>query len=220
MALWKDFKIACPFCRTIKKVNSPKDIPCTNYAIIKLQERVRENGRLKKIKEKYEKEDPLMFQNIQEEIGELILSKVTDDEIVYSKKKTPEELLREKVEKLKVKPIEEKYVFTTDSYINYLLYPHIADTKLKFMTKKLSLCTHKYSCFERCSRVLFKVFGTYRLAKLSYNYFLPQEDNDSTDTIFDIGGLCLLVLTTAFLMDSCVSSLMFNYKDKKRLAQL
>ncbi|CAI2376441.1 unnamed protein product [Moneuplotes crassus] len=223
MAMWKNFKITCPLCRTVMKIDSPKDIPCTNYSLYILSDHIKGKEKLKMMQEKYQAEDPLMFYNVKEQIGDLQLTKITDEELVYVKKNNEEEIRRERVDKLKVKPVKDCYVFTTDSYLSQFLYPHIARTRFRFLTKKLSLCTHKYSCFERCVRICVKTFGGYSLYKIIrfWGHEAKEGEDPPNESIFDLYGLILLLLTGVYLYDSCMHSLIFNYKDrKKRLGQL
>ena len=61
-----------------------------------------------------------------------------------------------------------------------------------FFVNKMSLCTHKYSCFERSGRILVKVFGSYSFYKI-IKYWRKDEGTEESgevnDSMLDLIGL-------------------------------
>lgn len=91
MQLWKNFKITCPICRTVKKIYSPNDIPCTNHNLIKLYKLTKDKHKIKDMSEKYLETDYALSKlaDIKESIDDLKLIKISGSQLIYAKKAEP-----------------------------------------------------------------------------------------------------------------------------------
>lgn len=174
--MWKIGKIVCPICQSECTVGGMKDLPKTNYSLLKLHQMLKHESDRKNVLDRYKVdnvEDFLKINDIRRQTNSNNLLKI--DEVVH-REHHPKLLKLHRVYGNEVvyredggilensQSVLKRYSFNKDSILrSYLGYvetsPSIA------LLRKFDACKHKYPCSENFLRNLAKttvVYGFFR----------------------------------------------------------
>lgn len=167
----KNTFITCPICREITKITKNKDLP-TNYSLLAIIERLKENNETKNILEKYKFFNDKNFKNITEKIIRnsepkvLNLKKIVNDDFIY-------------LEEIKncqnysifstIPRRNNRYNFNRNSLFAYFFNEYSATL---FPFRKASKCEHSFSCMEHLLKKIFKYTCIAFLLKYPFKYIL------------------------------------------------
>ena len=163
--------ITCPICREKTKLMKKDRIP-TNYSLIELLEKNKDNLSCKNILEKFKYFDEKDYKNLNctikriSEPKKLILKKIQNDDFIYV-----EEIENSQNFSLfsNLQKRNKRYNFNKKSIFSFF-YNEYSNSISVY--RKSSLCKHEFSCFEKILRNIFS-FGCFSiLIKYPFNYFL------------------------------------------------
>ncbi|CDW91203.1 UNKNOWN [Stylonychia lemnae] len=166
LQLWESSIINCPLCRQKAKVNNAKDLPQTNFALLRVHTLMKEERKAKGLIEKYRVINPKGYLEIEETINrvsgnpnQLQLYGIYDDgELIYK------EAIPERSEMRRIFG-QRKYCFNKYSFLqNYFFMTE--QTRFLIFFRKFTFCRHKFSCFENIMRTFYKTVGFYLMFRI------------------------------------------------------
>jgi len=157
MRLWSHGIIVCPECRIASRIQNVKDMPQTNYALMKIHVQIDENKNAKTLIEKYQHYDVGKISRVREEIlrpdGQTLKLYAIYDDM---------ELIYEEEGKSSNQMSMRKYSFCPDSMIPSLI-ANEDSRRMLFLLRKFTCCRHRHSCAESFIRKLYRNAGMYCL---------------------------------------------------------
>ena len=192
LKMWKYGSITCPICKSDNEVTGMKDLPQTNYSLLKLLQIIKSNSEKMSKVEKYQSLNiDNMLLKIEEHINRehppktLILHGVYGNELIY--KEEQDILMSNKVG-------AKLYSFNKNSFLrNY--FGISEDSKNIGILRKTENCKHQYPWSENYLRLLVNTclaYGFFRpLLKITAKYLTRKfggeyEDNEKIKTLFDL----------------------------------
>jgi len=185
-------------------VSNAKDLPQTNFALLRVHQLMKEEKKAKSMIEKYRVINPSGYLDINEVIlrqtppTKLHLYGIFEDELIY--KESVDEAARNRRRITDVR----KYSINKDSlFMKYFFMTE--QTKLLFIFRKFSMCRHKFSCLENVIRSVYRTCGFYLIVRtLCYSlfseqiaHFFEQSRPEAKDLVL-LGEVSFMVLWNVF----------------------
>ncbi len=178
----KTTNIVCPICREITKLAKNRDLP-TNYSLIEILEKLKENTQTKNILEKYKFFSDKNYKFISEKIIRnvdpkiLNLKKIQNNDFIYL-----EEISKNQNYSIftNTPRRNNRYNFNRDSFLSYFINEY-SSTILPF--RKASKCCHSFSCLEHIMRNVFKYSCIALILKYPLKYLISHFIKYSTNSV-------------------------------------
>lgn len=170
LQLWDHSVIPCPFCRQKARINNAKDLPQTNFALLRMHAQIKDERKAKTLVEKYRVINPKGYLDIEE----IILREHTPTQLsLYGIYEGGELIYKEKVPdsntvRLRLLGIK-KYSFNKHSFLQNYFFMN-EQSRYLFFFRKFTMCRHKYSCFEHVIRTLYKTVGLYLILRTGMKF--------------------------------------------------
>ena len=174
LQLWDHSMIPCPICRQKARVNNARDLPQTNFALLRVHSLIQEEKKAKTLIEKYRVINPKGYLDIEETIirehapNQLSLYGIYDDgELIYKEKIPDSTTVR-----LKLLGIR-KYCFNPNSFLQNWFFMN-EQTRYLIFFRKFTMCRHKFSCFEHIIRTVYKTVGFYLICRMGVKFLFQD----------------------------------------------
>ena len=208
---FKNSTITCPICREKTKPIKNNLFP-TNYSLIELIDKNKENIETKNILEKYKYFDDKIYKNINDivtrnnEPKKLTLKKIINDDFIYLEEIEPAQTYSFFSTFHKR---NRRYNFNKNSLFRFIFNEY---SYTLFVYRKSSPCKHQYSCLESILRSVF-IFGSFTLflkypLKFALGLFIKNEDTNANTSF-----ILRLIMFTCFSAVKASGCLISFYMD-------